>query len=154
MSGSFSFFCHTFLIYLLSSDCHLDFKALVFFQDEQVPTESTITSLLEENKILLQELDDSREQLEYLQKQYEEFVMKSKADVDLFVKEIKSLRGTQSDLRQECSQMMKEKSELEVDFSFPHVGFMQVPSGVLFSFFNRVIQRSFFEDLETFRLFL
>ena len=75
-------------------------------------------SILEENKILLQELDGSREQIEYLQKQYEEFVMKPKADFDLFVKEIKSLRGTQSDLRQECSQMMKEKSELEVDFSF------------------------------------
>lgn len=81
-----------------------------------MPTESTIMSILEENKILLQELDASREQLEYLQKQYEEFVMKSKADVDLFVKEIKFLRGTQSDLKQECSQMMKEKSELEVDF--------------------------------------
>lgn len=65
---------------------------------------------------MLQELDASREQLEYLQKQYEAFVMKSKADVDLFVKEIKFLRGTQSDLKQECSQMMKEKSELEVDF--------------------------------------
>lgn len=82
-------------------------------KDEQVPTESTIMSILEENKILLQELDASREQLEYLQKQYEAFVMKSKADVDLFVKEIKFLRGTQSDLKQECSQMMKEKSELE-----------------------------------------
>ncbi|KAA0058745.1 filamin A-interacting protein 1-like isoform X5 [Cucumis melo var. makuwa] len=82
-------------------------------KDEQVPTESTIMSILEENKILLQELDGSREQIEYLQKQYEEFVMKPKADFDLFVKEIKSLRGTQSDLRQECSQMMKEKSELE-----------------------------------------
>lgn len=81
-----------------------------------MPRESTIMSILEENKILLQELDASREQLEYLQKQYEEFVMKSKADVDLFVKEIKFLRGTQSDLKQECSQMMKEKSELEVDF--------------------------------------
>ncbi|XP_038898996.1 PX domain-containing protein EREX-like [Benincasa hispida] len=82
-------------------------------KDEQVLTESTITSILEENKILLQELDASREQIEYLHKQFEEFVMKSKADVDFLVKEIKSLRETQSDLKQEYSQMMKEKSELE-----------------------------------------
>lgn len=94
-----------------------------FFQDEQAPTESIIMSILEENKILLQDLDASREQLEYLQKQYEEFVMKSKADVELFVKEIKSLRGTQLDLKQECSQLMKEKSELEVNFSFSACGF-------------------------------
>ncbi|XP_023004776.1 PX domain-containing protein EREX-like [Cucurbita maxima] len=82
-------------------------------KDEQVPMESTIMSILEENKFLLQELDASREQLEYLHKQYEEFVTKSKADVELFIKEIKSLRDTQLDMKQECSQLTKEKSELE-----------------------------------------
>ncbi|XP_022959560.1 PX domain-containing protein EREX-like isoform X2 [Cucurbita moschata] len=82
-------------------------------KDEQVPMESTIMSILEENKFLLQELDASRVQLEYLQKQYEEFVTKSKADVELFIKEIKSLRDTQLDMKQECSQLTKEKSELE-----------------------------------------
>lgn len=82
-----------------------------------MPAESTITSILEENKILLQELDASREQLEYLQKQYEEFVAKSKADVELFAKEVKSLRGTQLDLKQECNQLKNERSELEVNFS-------------------------------------
>ena len=90
--------------------------------------ESTIMSILEENKFLLQELDASREQLEYLQKQYEEFVTKSKADVELFIKEIKSLRDTQLDMKQECSQLTKEKSELEVNFFFFPCRFIRCPT--------------------------
>ncbi|XP_022991390.1 PX domain-containing protein EREX-like [Cucurbita maxima] len=88
-------------------------KQFLATKDEQVPTESTMMSILEENKVLMQELDASREQLQYLQKQYEEFVIKSKSDVELFVNEIKSLRGAQIDLKQECSQLMEEKSGLE-----------------------------------------
>ena len=72
----------------------------------------------------MQELDASREQLQYLQKRYEEFVIKSKSDIELFVKEIKSLRGAQIDLKQECSQLMEEKSGLEVSFSFSPCRFL------------------------------
>jgi len=63
--------------------------------------------------MLLQELDFAREQLENLQRHHEEFEVKSKADVKLLVKEVKSLRSSQLDLKQELSQLMKEKLELE-----------------------------------------
>ena len=40
--------------------------------------------------------------------------MKAKAELKVLVKEVKSLRTTQSDLRQELSGIMKEKLEMEV----------------------------------------
>ena len=64
--------------------------------------------------MLLHELDDAREQLENLQKHHEEFEVKSKADVKLLIKEVKSLRSSQLELKQELSQVMKEKLEVEV----------------------------------------
>lgn len=73
-------------------------------------------SIVHENKKLLQELDFAREQLENLQKHHDDFEMKSKTDVKLLVKEVKALRSSQSDLKQEFSQLMKEKLEVEVIF--------------------------------------
>lgn len=68
--------------------------------------------------MLLQELDVGREQLENLKKHHEEFEVKSKADVKLLVKEVKSLRSSQLELKQELSRLMKEKLEAEVFISF------------------------------------
>lgn len=64
--------------------------------------------------MLLQELEVVREQLENLHKQHEESEVKSKTDVKLLVKEVKSLRSSQSELKQELSRLMKEKLEVEV----------------------------------------
>lgn len=81
--------------------------------------ESTKLAVIQENKRLLQELDVAREQFENLQKYHEEFEGKSKADVKLLVKEVKSLRSSQLELKQELSRLMKEKLEVEVMlFSF------------------------------------
>ncbi|XP_043701603.1 PX domain-containing protein EREL1-like isoform X2 [Telopea speciosissima] len=82
-------------------------------QDEKVRTESTKVSAVKEKEMLMQGLDSTREQLQNLQKHHEELEMKSKADVKVLVKEVKSLRSSQSDLRQELSQLLNEKSELE-----------------------------------------
>ncbi|KAF5453248.1 hypothetical protein F2P56_028163 [Juglans regia] len=82
-------------------------------QDEKVRAESTKIAIVQENKMLLHELDVAREQLENLQKQHEEFEVKSKADVKLLVKEVKSLRSSQLELKQELSRLMKEKLEAE-----------------------------------------
>ncbi|XP_059456234.1 PX domain-containing protein EREX isoform X3 [Corylus avellana] len=82
-------------------------------QDEKVRAESTKIAIIQEKKTLLQELDFAREQLENLQRCHEEFEVKSKADVKLLVKEVKSLRSSQLDLKQELSQLMKEKLEVE-----------------------------------------
>ncbi|KAG2723131.1 hypothetical protein I3760_02G157800 [Carya illinoinensis] len=82
-------------------------------QDEKVRAESTKIAIVQENKMLLHELDVAREQLENLQKQHEEFEVKSKADIKLLVKEVKSLRSSQLELKQELSRLMKEKLEAE-----------------------------------------
>ncbi|CAK9164893.1 unnamed protein product [Ilex paraguariensis] len=82
-------------------------------QDEKADLESTKVSIIQENEILLQELDDAREQLEKLQKRHDELELKSKVDVKVLVKEIKSLRSSQSELKQELSRLAKEKLEVE-----------------------------------------
>lgn len=62
----------------------------------------------------MQELDVTREQLESSQKLKEELEMKSKSDIKVLVKEVKSLRKAQTELKQELNQSLKEKAELEV----------------------------------------
>lgn len=86
---------------------------LKYEQDERACAESSKMSIIQENEMLLQELDVTREQLENLHKQHEEFEVKSKTDVKLLVKEVKSLRSSQSELKQELSCLMKEKLEVE-----------------------------------------
>lgn len=82
-------------------------------QDEKLNVESAKASIIQENKMLQQELDNAREQIENLQKHNEDLELKSKADVKLLVKEVKSLRSSQSELKQELSRLMKEKLEVE-----------------------------------------
>ncbi|KAF2323219.1 hypothetical protein GH714_034220 [Hevea brasiliensis] len=86
---------------------------LISEQDERALTESAKVSMIQENKMLLQQLNVAREELENLHKHHEELELKSKADVKLLVKEVKSLRSSQSDLKQELSGLMKEKIEVE-----------------------------------------
>lgn len=64
--------------------------------------------------MLVEELDATKKQLEKLLKQHEELEMKSKSDIKVLVKEIKSLRSSQTQMKQELSRSLKEKSETEV----------------------------------------
>ncbi|XVE89058.1 hypothetical protein DITRI_Ditri19aG0119900 [Diplodiscus trichospermus] len=82
-------------------------------QDEKASLESAKLLIMKESELLLQELDVAREQLANLHNQHEELEVKSKADVKLLAKEVKSLRISQSELKQELSRVMKEKLELE-----------------------------------------
>lgn len=88
-------------------------------------SESTKISIIQENDMLLQELDASRLQLENLQKYHEEFEAKSKTDVKLLVKEVKFLRNSQSELKQELSRLLKEKLEVEVMLFLLHLIFVE-----------------------------
>ncbi|KAG5537517.1 hypothetical protein RHGRI_024846 [Rhododendron griersonianum] len=81
--------------------------------DEKVHMESIRVSIVQENEILQQELDNAREQIENLKKHHDDLELKSKADVKLLVKEVKSLRSYQSELKQELSRLTKEKLEVE-----------------------------------------
>ncbi|CAN6583681.1 unnamed protein product [Malus baccata var. baccata] len=83
-------------------------------QDKKSCAESTKDSSGQEKEILPQELDPYKEQLENLSKRYEELEAKSKADIKVLVKEVKSLRSSQAGLKHELSKSLTEKSEAEV----------------------------------------
>ncbi|CAK7356947.1 unnamed protein product [Dovyalis caffra] len=86
---------------------------LKYEQDEKACAESAKISVLHDNKMLLEQLDVARKELEDLHKDHEELQVKSKADVKLLVKEVKSLRTSQMELKHELSRLMKEKLEVE-----------------------------------------
>lgn len=81
-------------------------------QDGNPHAESMEESTVKDKNVL-QELDATKEQLENLSKRYEELEAKSKADIKVLVKEVKSLRSSQIGLKQELSQMLNEKSKTE-----------------------------------------
>lgn len=87
---------------------------MIQYQDEKSCAESTRSSTDQDRDVLLQELDSSKEQLEILSKRYEQLEAKSKAERKVLVKEVKSLRSSQSELEHELSKALKEKSEAEV----------------------------------------
>ncbi|XP_061351293.1 PX domain-containing protein EREX [Gastrolobium bilobum] len=86
---------------------------LKFEEDERLLAESTNASIIQEKQMLQQELGVAREQFEHLRKHHDEFEMKSKTDVKLLIKEVKSLRSSQFELKQQLSELMKEKVDVE-----------------------------------------
>ncbi|KAA8521581.1 hypothetical protein F0562_012254 [Nyssa sinensis] len=87
-------------------------------QDEKSESESVKASVFQE-KDILQELAATQQQLEDLMRRHEVLEVKSKADIKVLVKEVKSLRSSQAELKQELSRSMKEKAEAEVNFFTP-----------------------------------
>ncbi|KAM7277464.1 hypothetical protein ACFE04_019330 [Oxalis oulophora] len=82
-------------------------------QDEKVGPESSRISAIKERDTTLEELNATKERLENLTKQYAELEARSKADIKVLVKEVKSLRNSQSVLKKEFSESQTEKSETE-----------------------------------------
>ncbi|KAI7733553.1 hypothetical protein M8C21_005770 [Ambrosia artemisiifolia] len=82
-------------------------------QDDKRETEPPKTSVIEEKDKLLQELDDTKNKFDQLLKKHQELEVKSKADIKVLVKEVKSLRNSQADLKQQLSQSLVGKSEAE-----------------------------------------
>ncbi|KAJ8538420.1 hypothetical protein K7X08_014960 [Anisodus acutangulus] len=67
----------------------------------------------QEKDRVLQELDATKRKLDELQKQHQELEVKSKADLKVLVKEVKSLRVSQEDLKQQLNHSLEEKLEIE-----------------------------------------
>ncbi|KAI4387072.1 hypothetical protein MLD38_004933 [Melastoma candidum] len=82
-------------------------------QDERARTELARMSLLQERDMMLIELDGAREQIDSLQKHNEELEAKSKAEIKVLVKEVKSLRSSQVEWKHQLSQLLREKIALE-----------------------------------------
>ncbi|XP_024970077.1 PX domain-containing protein EREX-like isoform X1 [Cynara cardunculus var. scolymus] len=82
-------------------------------QDARAYAESMKATAIQQNELLIKELDEAREQAEILRKQQDEVELKSKSDLKILVKEVKSLRTSHSELKQELSKCLEEKVELE-----------------------------------------
>lgn len=82
-------------------------------QDERVNSRSTKSLDALENDEILKELSATKLQLENSLKRNQELEVKLKADIKVLVKEVKLLRSSQTELKQELSQSLEEKSEAE-----------------------------------------
>lgn len=71
-----------------------------------------------QQKHVLQQQLGSAKQYEDLLKQYQELEVKSKTDMKVLVKEIRSLRKSQSELKQHLNQSHEEKLRAEVQLGF------------------------------------
>ncbi|KAJ8421930.1 hypothetical protein Cgig2_031347 [Carnegiea gigantea] len=80
-------------------------------EDAKLPSESTTT--FPEKDGLLQELADTKNQLNILLKQHEELEVKSKSDIKILVKEVKSLRKNRMELKEKLDVSLQERSEME-----------------------------------------
>ncbi|XP_060186950.1 PX domain-containing protein EREX-like [Lycium barbarum] len=83
-------------------------------QTDKVQMESSQKLIMQENERLYEELDAAQQQINSLQKHHLEMETKSNTDVKLLVKEIKSLRSSHRELKQELSKLAKEKAEVEM----------------------------------------
>ncbi|WOL18342.1 hypothetical protein Cni_G27136 [Canna indica] len=83
-------------------------------QNEKSHADLEKTSASDEKEFLLEELHHKQQELQYVQKCLEELELKSKTDIKVLVKEVKSLRKSQAELRELLNQSLKEKTESEV----------------------------------------
>ncbi|MCD7449460.1 hypothetical protein HAX54_052422 [Datura stramonium] len=83
-------------------------------QADKIQMESTQRSIVQENERLHEELDAAKQRINSLQKHHLELESKSNADVKLLAKEIKSLRSSHTELKQELSKLAKEKADVEM----------------------------------------
>ncbi|GMG98991.1 hypothetical protein Nepgr_000831 [Nepenthes gracilis] len=82
-------------------------------QEDDKPHSDSSSSSFHEKDELLQELYATKEKLNSLLSQHEELEVKSKLDVKVLVKEVKSLRRSKNELQQQLTQSLTEKSEME-----------------------------------------
>uniref|UniRef100_A0A0D9WSH9 PX domain-containing protein n=1 Tax=Leersia perrieri TaxID=77586 RepID=A0A0D9WSH9_9ORYZ len=82
-------------------------------QNEKTRVQSEKTTASGENEMLLEELETKRKEVESLQQHLGEVEAKSKSDIKVLVKEVKSLRNSQKEMKKVLNQYHEEKTELE-----------------------------------------
>ncbi|KAD4385104.1 hypothetical protein E3N88_25272 [Mikania micrantha] len=82
-------------------------------QDVERDTELPKACVIEEKDKLLQELDDTKNKFDQLTKKHQELEVKSKGDIKVLVREVKSLRNSQAGLKQQLNQALLEMSDAE-----------------------------------------
>ncbi|PWZ07305.1 PX domain-containing protein EREX [Zea mays] len=81
--------------------------------NEKTRAESERTTASGENETLLEELEIKQKEVESLKQQLVEAEAKSKADKKVLVKEVKSLRNSQTEMKKVLNQYLEEKTDLE-----------------------------------------
>uniref|UniRef100_A0A1D1YY63 Coiled-coil domain-containing protein 88B n=2 Tax=Anthurium amnicola TaxID=1678845 RepID=A0A1D1YY63_9ARAE len=82
-------------------------------ESKRMNAESEKVSAISEKEMLMQDLDTKKELLVSLRKRLEDVEIKSKGDIKVLIKEVKSLRNSQVEMKEILNQSMKEKAELE-----------------------------------------
>ncbi|CAN6918730.1 unnamed protein product [Brassica oleracea] len=82
-------------------------------EDGSSHAEPTEQSTISERNVLSKELNARKQQLEDLSRRYDELEAKSKADIKVLVKEVKSLRRSHVELEKELTQSLTDKTEAE-----------------------------------------
>ncbi|PHT62849.1 hypothetical protein T459_33297 [Capsicum annuum] len=84
-----------------------DMEDLISRLNQEIAVKDYLTT--KEKDRILQELDATKWKLDELQKQHQELELKSKADLKVLIKEVKSLRGSQADLKKQLNHSLEEK---------------------------------------------
>ncbi|XP_062229366.1 PX domain-containing protein EREL1-like [Phragmites australis] len=82
-------------------------------QNEKTRVESETTTASGEKETLLEELETKRKEVESLKQHLGEVESKSKADIKVLVKEVKSLRNSEKEMEKVLNQYLEEKTDLE-----------------------------------------
>ncbi|XP_042002213.1 PX domain-containing protein EREL1-like isoform X2 [Salvia splendens] len=82
-------------------------------QQQSTDAQPSVSPGNQQTDTLRQELDSSQQQFEDLLKRHQELEVKSKADIKVLVKEVRSLRSSQSELTQQLKQSLRENFEME-----------------------------------------
>ncbi|CAH9086846.1 unnamed protein product [Cuscuta europaea] len=86
-------------------------------QQDEINKDSTKVNLYQEKDALRQELAATKLQMEVLMKRYHELEVNSKHDIKVLVKEVKTLRSSQSELKQQLNESSKDKDEIERQYA-------------------------------------
>ncbi|CAH9084137.1 unnamed protein product [Cuscuta epithymum] len=86
-------------------------------QQDEINKDSTEVNLYQEKDALRQELAATKLQMEVLMKRYHELEVNSKHDIKVLVKEVKTLRSSQSELKQQLNESSKDKDEIERQYA-------------------------------------
>ncbi|KAF3329553.1 Sorting nexin-4 [Carex littledalei] len=86
---------------------------LKFEQNEKTRAESEKTSASDEKELLVQDLESKQEELNIVRRHLEEVEKKSKSDIKVLVKEVRTLRSSQAELKKMTNRYSEEKTELQ-----------------------------------------
>ncbi|RAL52822.1 hypothetical protein DM860_007590 [Cuscuta australis] len=86
-------------------------------QQDETNKDSTKINPNQEKDALQQELRATKLQFEELLKRHQEMEVKSKSDIKVLIKEVKTLRSSQSELKEQLKESSKEKAEIERQYT-------------------------------------